>query len=389
MHLISDPDEDPTLREMTDPRHRRRIRDWLRALVLEIVSRLFNYRSWSSGPRVDIAQMRAGGVGIGFSVLYLPLSEFQVAHWDGPPQPGDVGALVEQLGEVEAAAAQEGAVVAADRPALEAGLRDDKVVLVHCVEGGFQLGADPTAIARTVECLAGAGVFYITLAHLFWRQVATNANALPFLTDGQYHGLFHEPDVGLTELGEAAVEAMVANHVIVDLSHMSERAIADTLAKIGSLDAGRNGGTTPVIATHSGARQEAEPLDYNLCRKTVEAIAERGGVIGLISGDHIMGAGVLPEPKRGDRRTASLEQSLEVVFRHVETLYDWCGDTYEHIGIGSDLDGFIKPTLYGLESAADLGELERALAGHYGQANAQLMCSDNALRLLRGYWRPD
>jgi microsomal dipeptidase-like Zn-dependent dipeptidase len=387
MHLISDPDEDLTLREMVNPRYRRRIRDWIRALVLNVVSRLFNYRSWSSGHRVDIEKMAAGRVRVGFSVLYLPLTEFQIANWDGPPQSEYVGLIEQQLAEVEAAAAAEGAVVAKDRPTLEDAIAAEKVALIHCIEGGYQLGANADEIRATVARFAQAGVVYVTLAHLFWRQVATNSNAFPFLTDRQYHFLFHEPDVGLTPLGEAALEAMVEHHVLADLSHMSDQAIRATFDVLARIE-GDRGRVTPVIATHSGARQESEPLDYNLSRESVEEIAARCGVIGLISGDHLMGAGILPEPKRGDRRTRSLEQSLDVLFKHVDTLHEWCGGTYEHIGIGSDLDGFIKPTLKGIESATDLGEIERAFSDRYGPENAQLICSGNALRLLRGYWRP-
>src|SRR5207247_7583909 len=174
-------------------------------------------------------------VGVGLSVLYAPLAEFQVAHWDGPPQHEYVGWVEDQLAEVEAAAAREGGVVVHDRPALEAALARRQVALVHCLEGGFQLGATADEVRDTVSRLAGKGLAYVTLAHLFWRRVATNANALPFLTDGQYHRLFHEPGVGLTQLGRAAVDAMAEHHVLVDLSHMSQAAIDDTLARLDDL----------------------------------------------------------------------------------------------------------------------------------------------------------
>ena len=48
----------------------------------------------------------------------------------------------------------------------------------------------------------------MTLAHLFFRQVATNAPAIPFIPDWIYRLLFPQRrDVGLTPLGEAAVRA--------------------------------------------------------------------------------------------------------------------------------------------------------------------------------------
>ena len=52
---------------------------------------------------------------------------------------------------------------------------------MHCIEGGFHLGATPEEVTAHVHELADRGVAYITLAHLFWRRVATNAPALPFL----------------------------------------------------------------------------------------------------------------------------------------------------------------------------------------------------------------
>ena len=47
--------------------------------------------------------------------------------------------------------------------------------------------------------LAARGVAYVTLAHLFFRQVATNAPAIPFIPDRIYRLLFPQSrDVGLT-----------------------------------------------------------------------------------------------------------------------------------------------------------------------------------------------
>ena len=64
---------------------------------------------------------------------------------------------------------------------------------------------------KAVERLADSGVAYVTLAHLFWRQVATNAPAIPFLPDWLYRRVFPQPDRGLTELGTAAVRAWFAS----------------------------------------------------------------------------------------------------------------------------------------------------------------------------------
>ena len=61
---------------------------------------------------------------------------------------------------------------------------------MHCVEGGFHLGATPQQVDANVTALAGRGVAYVTLAHLFWRRVAANAPAIPFIPDGCMCALF-------------------------------------------------------------------------------------------------------------------------------------------------------------------------------------------------------
>src|SRR5262249_8519608 len=155
--------------------------------------------------------------------------------------------------------------------------------------------------------------------------------------------------IGLGELGDVAVRAMVRERVLVDLSHMSARARDDTLALMERVDLAHE---VPVIATHSPYRFGRQ--HYNLGPRAVERIAARDGVIGLI----------LAEPQAADglrpRRTRTLDDSLKVLFAHIDRIRDITG-SHRHVAIGSDLDGFIKPTLAGLDSAADLAALERAL----------------------------
>jgi microsomal dipeptidase-like Zn-dependent dipeptidase len=386
MHLISDPDVDLTLREMAKLRHRRRLREWARAWLLKKVSEEFNYPDHSRQHRVDADRMRAAGVKLGFSVLYVPTAEFQVAHWADPPQRRDAEALCEQLKLVEQAVnVERGLCFAHDRDELERGLDGTDTVLVHCVEGGFHLGERPEDVERMIGELKRCGVVYVTLAHLFWRQVATNANALPFLRDDQYHCffLFHEPADGLTRLGEAAVRAMHEHRMLIDLSHMSEAAMRDTFDLLEKLEGDV---LTPVLASHAATRRGPGGLDYNLSKETVQEIARRGGVVGLIMGDHIVTDGLRPDPARcGDRRTRNFRDSFDCLREHVDTLWEWCGESYDHIGIGSDLDGFIKPTLAGIDYVNDLDDLEHALSERYGPESAAKICSDNALRLLREY----
>ena len=83
--------------------------------------------------------------------------------------------------------------MAHDAAALDAAIAAGQTAIVHAIEGGFALGSTAAEIDANVAELAGRGVAYVTLAHLFWRGVATNAPALPFLPDWLYRLVFPQP----------------------------------------------------------------------------------------------------------------------------------------------------------------------------------------------------
>jgi microsomal dipeptidase-like Zn-dependent dipeptidase len=365
---------------------RRRLRDWVRAVLVGLASLVANYRSPFSGPRVRVSYMRAGGVGVVLSVLYSFFDEVDVV--DGPRPRADYLESIEvQIETVEgniAARHGDDARIAHDRRELAAAQDAGKLALLHCVEGGFHLGSEPREIEAAVHRLASRGVAYITLAHLIWRDVATDAPALPFMTDAEYRQWLPQPEEGLSNLGRAAVEAMVRERVLLDVSHMSERSLADTFALLDRLDRDRS---VPVLATHTGYRFGAQ--EYMLQAETLRRIAQRNGVVGLIFAQHQLNDG-LPNarPRRlgfmvGKRRR--FERSFEVLCRHIDRIREVTG-SHRHTAIGSDLDGFIKPTLAGLEDMRDMAGLERALRERYGEEDGELICSGNSLRVLTSFW---
>jgi microsomal dipeptidase-like Zn-dependent dipeptidase len=74
-----------------------------------------------------------------------------------------------------------------------------------------------------------------------------------------------------------------------------------------------------------------------------------------------------------------------VLCRHIDQIAELTG-SHRHAAIGSDLDGFIKPTLAGLDTMSDMKRLERALVRRYGEEDGRLIASENALRPLRTWW---
>ncbi len=375
IHLL--PEDRPSTFEQMVSRQAVRRRDRLRAWLVGLAGRFANYEALESGPRVTIPLLREGEVGVVLSVLYSPFDEMDLGqHYGAAPQESYIGAISRQLELVEHdLAANHGATatVARGPGELDQALADGKIALVHCIEGGFHLGASPEAVEQAVEQLARRGVAYITLAHLFWRQVATNAPALPFLPDPLYRLLFPQPAKGLTKLGRAAVTAMCRERVLIDLSHMSERALEDCLALLDDLDPDRR---IPVLSSHAGYRFGRQ--EYNLSEATVRSIADRDGVIGLIFAEHQLLDGLGRAPK-------SLEGSVAALARHIDRIEELTG-SHRHATIGSDLDGFIKPTLVGLQTMRDMRALQEALTDRYGSADAALICSENVLRLLRSGW---
>src|SRR4029078_4014334 len=119
------------------------------------------------------------------------------------------------------------------------------------------LGRDAELISERVAELARLGVAYITLAHLIYRGVATNAPALPMFTDREYEAIFCQPAGGaLSPLGERIVRAMYEHRILVDISHMRKDAIVEPFELLHHLDRERGApaGDYPVLATHAGYR---------------------------------------------------------------------------------------------------------------------------------------
>jgi microsomal dipeptidase-like Zn-dependent dipeptidase len=339
----------------------------LRAAVLAVAARLFNFRHWDGTWRVTPRLLEQGEVSVACSVLYRPFSELDLEEpYGAPPESAYYDKLVELLDATEAEVERNGHVMVRTKADLER----PEMRFVHCIEGGFHLGSTPEEVTRHVHELAERGVLYVTLAHLFWRQVAANSPALPFLPDPIYNLVFPQQEgVALSPLGEAAVKAMYETKILVDISHMRDDAIDETFMLIEALDkeSGRDPKAYPVIASHAGYRFGGQR--YNVSDHTIVRIAARGGVVGLIFAQHQINDGL----RRSDTKT--LKESVEILARHIDAIGP------PHVALGSDLDGFIKPTLGGIETAADLAPLAAALRARYPD-DAEQILEGNARRVI-------
>jgi len=359
----------------------RRRPDWLEDLRADVVERIAEWFNHDEEWRVSLEKLIAGDVRAVFSVLYEPLAEFDIDQPPGTdPEPGYFTDIVEQIGKIEkdlteADPDKELHEIVTTAPDLARVTEEGKAAFIHCLEGGFHLGCEVDQVEEHVATLADKGIVYITLAHLFWRGVATNAPAIPFLSDDVYRRIFDHDGPALSPLGEAAVRAMYEHEILIDLSHMDERAIDATFAMLEALDKEHGADPTdhPVVATHTGYRFGEQ--EYMLSPRTIERIAKRDGVIGLILAQHQLNdnAGV-SDPDDETETPLLVRRHIDEIRRCVPS------HTNAHVAFGSDLDGFIKPTVAGIETAADMRMLEAPLRETYGD-DADAILSGNAMRV--------
>ena len=124
---------------------------------------------------------------------------------------------------------------------------------------------------------------------------------------------------GLTPQGFKLLGQMAERGFIWDISHLAEEGIWQGL----ELDFPR------ACASHANARA-LTPTDRHLSDEVIRAVAERGGVIGLV-----LYNGFLEPGWKGDQ---SVSVTLDVhLRRHADHVAHVCG--WSHLGIGSDLDG--------------------------------------------------
>ncbi len=372
MHLLESEQQRTHERLTTWWRHR-----W-QGMVVELISHFANYQGPGDTPSVTEKRMLEGEVGVTLSVLYQPFDEIDLSQdYAAPPLERYFADIVNQAQTVEDhAATHSDEVVIAHTPAeLETHLAaGDRPILIHAIEGGLYVGDEQAEMQANVRKLSELGVAYITVAHLFFRQVATNAPALPFLPDSVYNLMFRQAkSEGLTALGHELIEAMVDEGILVDITHMRTQSIRDVLALLDARDPERE---VPVIATHMAYRFGG--LEYSFDDDTVTQVAARGGLMGLIMCQHFITSGL-----HGIAET--FEGSVTALCHHIDKIHELTG-SYDHIGIGSDLDGYIKPALPGLEHQGRMADLQQALRDRYGDAVAEQIAGGNALRVLRTQW---
>jgi membrane dipeptidase len=216
-----------------------------------------------------------------------------------------------------------------------------RIALVLGVEGSYAIDDD---VEGGVRRLAEAGVRF--LGPLWERDSRAGTSCR---TDPRH-------DAGLTDHGRALVRACNDAGILLDVAHASRRTTHDIVEL----------SRTPPFSSHSGAAG-VYPHPRNLDDGQIRAIAERGGIVGVIFVSPYLGGTFC---------------SLERVADHIEHVANVGGEGC--VALGSDFDGFL-PLPRGLRDAADLPRLTELL-WRRGWRDPQLgkLLGENALRYLGG-----
>ncbi len=261
--------------------------------------------------------------------------------------------------------------------------RAGKIAAFIGIENGYPIGKDISRIGK----LYNEGARYITLAHTKNNDICDSS------TDQN-----GPENNGLSSFGEDVVKEMNRLGMMVDVSHISDKAFYDVLKVT----------KTPVIASHSSCRALCGS-PRNLTDDMLLALKENGGVIQIcILSSYLK----TPEPnpeltaklnelqeKYGDYNslTDELKKQMRSEYREIQKRYEKLAtvkDAVDHIdhvvqmigvdyvGIGTDFDGG-----GGIDGCRTVDEIKNItielLRRGYSKAEITKIWGANAMRVMR------
>ena len=289
-----------------------------------------------SSLQAGLDDLQAAGVNVIVEAVWIPRA-------DPDPRGTALGKLRRLRSAVQASHGAAALVTGPDQ--LERVVREGRIAVVLALEGGTAL----TEGAATLRELRELG---LSMVGLTWTESSAwaDSSAEPRAGDAG----------GLTEGGRELVRLCNDLGLMLDVSHMSDRATAETVEL----------SRAPVLASHSNTRALCD-VPRNLTDDVLHRIADKGGLVGaMFHGPFVACDG---PAERAD------------VVAQIAGLVERIGA--ERVGLGSDFDGKIKAPV-GLRSVRDLPALEADLldAG-LTAAQIRLVMGDSFLPYWRAVWQ--
>jgi membrane dipeptidase len=252
---------------------------------------------------------------------------------------------------------------------------------------GMENGSPIDNKLENVAFFADRGIRYITLAHGLSNQ----------LSDSSYDDN-HQWE-GLSEFGKQVVKEMNRLGVMVDISHVSDKAYWQVLEIT----------NVPVIASHSSARHFTPGFERNMSDEMIVALAKNGGVIQINWGSSFLtekanaystaywdlreswakehgldedAAEVKQWAKEYREKNPYPYATLAETVDHFDHVIKLAG--VDHVGIGSDFDGVGDSLPVGLKDVADYPNLvAEFLRRGYSEEDIAKILGGNLLRVWR------
>jgi membrane dipeptidase len=239
---------------------------------------------------------------------------------------------------------------------------EGKVCMVHAMEGAHHLSGK----LELVDDFFHRGVCMMTVPHLYPNQAGGCVNILGNWTTGWWvKGSFSEKyqdSSGLSAWGHELVERLLDVGIVVDMVHGTQEYRKQVLDIVKNHPKKR-----PITMSHVDIKEDPSK-GMGPSPEDVRAIADMGGVVGLMMVHHPYGGSQDP---------------VEAMLHAVDYLVTKGGE--DVVAIGSDCDGYtVVPK--GLASPRDFGAVRKALLGKYTEEQTAKFLFGNGERLLRLGW---
>ena len=225
----------------------------------------------------------------------------------------------------------------------DAAIAQGRHAVLPVVQGANCLGR-MTSFAQA----GGGDIVSATLVHLTSSNLGETSTPLP--------GKHVWGPRGLSAAGRALVESMNAERVLIDLAHAAPQTFWD------AVDVADR--SQPLLVTHTGV-SGVFPHWRNIDDKQLKAVADSGGVVGIIFHPGFLGPGA----------------GLSAVVAHLAHVVDVVGE--DHAALGSDWDGFISPPPELKDVTALPGLVAALLQRGWSAERVKKIVGENFLRCLR------
>jgi membrane dipeptidase len=350
---------------------------------MKLVSEPFDLseRHEAPGSRIDFPRLREGGVDAVFFALFTGQREripenYREAYEMANKMLDSTLVSIHRNNEISGLATSSSDIINLSN--------QGKIAVCIGMENGFPIGKE---LARVSE-FYNKGVRYITLCH------SSNNDICDSSTDPK-----GPENNGLSSFGQQVVAEMNRLGMIIDVSHISDKAFFDVIAA----------SRAPVIASHSSVRAVCNS-PRNLSDEMIKALAKNGGVIQIC----ILGSYIAPDDTSSENylkikalrlkynnwkfkdeeeeKSARCEyDSISVHFPPVLPTIAQAVDHIDHVvklvgidyvGIGSDFDGG-----GGLADCADVSDFPKITAElvkrGYSREEINKIWGGNFLRVFR------